>query len=107
VINGASIPRLLWSIVGSPFVGDYRRASVLHDAACDQRDEPHELVHRMFYDASLDDGVAPELASVMYDAVATFGPRWDARGNNIAAPVPFQMQIQNLVSPNYVIEGIM
>ncbi len=30
-INGASIPEFIGSTVGSPFVGDYRRASVVHD----------------------------------------------------------------------------
>ena len=34
VVDGASIPRALWTIVGSPYTGDYRRASVVHDVAC-------------------------------------------------------------------------
>jgi len=29
--DGASIPRALWSIVGSPFTGKYTPAAVLHD----------------------------------------------------------------------------
>lgn len=33
-INGASIPRPLWSTVGSPYTDDYRRASIVHDVAC-------------------------------------------------------------------------
>jgi len=33
-INGASIPRQLWTLIGSPFVGNYRRASIVHDIAC-------------------------------------------------------------------------
>jgi hypothetical protein len=33
VVDGASIPRALWTIVGSPYTGDYRRASVVHDVA--------------------------------------------------------------------------
>jgi hypothetical protein len=31
VTDGASIPRYLWSIMGGPFEGQYRNASVLHD----------------------------------------------------------------------------
>ena len=31
VVNGASIPSGLRSIIGSPFVGNYRRAAVIHD----------------------------------------------------------------------------
>ncbi|MEZ5573815.1 MAG: DUF1353 domain-containing protein [Halioglobus sp.] len=35
IINGASIPGL-WTLDGSPFIGDYRRASILHDIACQE-----------------------------------------------------------------------
>jgi Protein of unknown function (DUF1353) len=35
-VDGASIPRALWTIVGSPYAGDYRRALIVHDTACDQ-----------------------------------------------------------------------
>ncbi|MGI4886866.1 MAG: DUF1353 domain-containing protein [Janthinobacterium lividum] len=34
VVNGASIPAALWSALGSPYTGAYRRASVVHDVAC-------------------------------------------------------------------------
>lgn len=76
VINGASIPRQLWSAVGSPFVGDYRRASVVHDVHCVLKQKPHKEVHRMFYDAMMCDGVAPFRAKYMYQAVRLFGPKW-------------------------------
>lgn len=31
VVNGQSIPRFFWRVVGSPFVGKARDASVIHD----------------------------------------------------------------------------
>ena len=31
VCDGASIPRFLWAVIGSPFVGRYRYPAVLHD----------------------------------------------------------------------------
>ena len=34
VVDGASIPRLAWTIVGGPFEGRYRKASAIHDVAC-------------------------------------------------------------------------
>jgi hypothetical protein len=34
-IDGASIPRALWTLVGSPYTGNYRLASIVHDVACD------------------------------------------------------------------------
>lgn len=33
VTDGASIPRLFWRLVGSPWTGRYRRSAVIHDAA--------------------------------------------------------------------------
>src|SRR5207248_8125227 len=51
VIDGASIPRALWSLMGGPFEGKYRNASVLHDVAYDQKNKPPPEVDRMFYNA--------------------------------------------------------
>jgi len=76
VINGASIPRLFWSLVGPPFVGAYRRASVIHDYYCDVRSEPWLAVHRMFFEASLAGGVPEATAKIMYVAIYGAGPRW-------------------------------
>jgi len=76
-IDGASIPRILWTVAGDPFIGDYRRASVLHDVACDDKVEPDKSVHRMFYDAMICDGVDHETAAKFYTAVRLFGPKWD------------------------------
>jgi hypothetical protein len=79
VVNGASIPAFLWGrLLGSPFVGDYRRATVLHDVACDTETEPSSAVHRMFYYAMLCDGVRKAKAYLIYKAVDWFGPDWGA-----------------------------
>jgi hypothetical protein len=76
-VDGASIPEVLWSkIVGTPYVGDYRRATVVHDVACQDKSRPHEEVHYMFYEAMLCDGVSREQAILMYTAVRLFGPKW-------------------------------
>ena len=80
VVDGASIPRALWSIVGSPLVGKYRRASVLHDVACDEKTARWPDVHRMFYHAMRCDGVSDRRALYMYAAVYHFGPRWRVPG---------------------------
>jgi len=86
IVDGASIPRFFWRVIGSPFVGLYRRASVIHDVYCVERSEPHETVHRMFYDAMIADGVDEKKAMTMYQAVAMFGPRWDEEGNDLPVP---------------------
>lgn len=77
IIDGASIPEMLWSATnGTPYVGDYRRATVLHDVACVERTRPSADVHRMFYDAMVTDGVGIARAIKMYTAVRLFGPHW-------------------------------
>ena len=75
-VDGASIPRILWSIVGSPYVGKYRDASVVHDFYCSVRTEPSSATHRMFYEAMLVSGVSPKRALIMYAAVRYAGPKW-------------------------------
>jgi len=85
-VNGASIPPFLWNIVGPPYVGDYRRATVLHDVACDDQGEPHAQVHRMFYNAMRCDGVERFKAALMYLAVARFGPTWETGKTETFSP---------------------
>lgn len=75
-VDGASIPQPLWSLVGSPFTGKYRDASVIHDRYCDLKNRPWGAVHRVFYDAMLTSGVSPMRAKIMYGAVVWGGPRW-------------------------------
>ena len=77
VIDGASIPQAFWSVLGGPFEGEYRNASVVHDVACDEMNEPWEDVHKMFYQACRCGGVADWRAKAMYWAVHNYGPRWE------------------------------
>lgn len=76
IVDGASIPRVFWRLT-PPFVGKYRRASVLHDHYCIIKTESYSDTHKMFYEAMLCDGVNKMLAYTMYKAVLWFGPRWD------------------------------
>jgi hypothetical protein len=79
LVNGASIPELVWSkIVGTPFIGDYRRASVVHDVACKKHIRSSKQAHHMFYEAMLEDGTDPRRALLFYMAVRVFGPKWKA-----------------------------
>jgi hypothetical protein len=75
-IDGASIPRFAWSIVGGPFEGKYRASSVVHDVACNQRSRDWQDVHLMFHRGMLASGVDARIALIMYAAVYHFGPRW-------------------------------
>jgi hypothetical protein len=80
IVDGASIPRFAWSIIGGPYEGRYRNASVFHDVACDAKDRPWQDVHEMFFNAMMASGVDTIKAKVMYAAVYHFGPRWSLPG---------------------------
>lgn len=98
-VNGASIPSPLWSIMGGPFEGKYRNASIVHDVACVERKEPSEAVHEMFYRACRCGGIEEIQAKILYSAVQLGGPSWvlkqvhesharkDAQGNVVTESV--------------------
>lgn len=83
VVDGASIPRLFWSVIGGPFEGKYRNASVIHDVGCVEMRQSWQDVHRMFYEACRCGGVDEAHAKIMYYAVYHFGPRWEPIVENV------------------------
>lgn len=87
-LDGASIPRPLWSIIGGPFEGRYRDASIVHDHYCVVKTEPWRETHRMFFEAMRCSGVGSVQAKVMFYAVHRFGPRWAVGGLESFAPAP-------------------
>lgn len=76
VVDGASIPKIFWSIIGGPFEDKYRDASVIHDHYCVEKTDAWQNVHLVFYNAMRAKGVGPIKAKLMYAAVYNFGPRW-------------------------------
>jgi hypothetical protein len=72
-VDGASIPRALWSLMGGPFEGKYRNASVLHDVSYDQHARSWERCDRMFYNAMRCSGVSAIEAKTMFYALYRFG----------------------------------
>ena len=83
VVNGASIPRALWTVVGSPYTGDYRRASILHDVACEAAGHDwnrRRAADRMFFRACRAGG-----CSILQSIVLYIGVRIDAVAPGVAA----------------------
>jgi hypothetical protein len=74
--DGASIPPVFWSVIGGPFEGKYRDASVVHDYECCIKVHAWRDVHRMFFAGMMANGEARWRAKLMYFAVYFFGPRW-------------------------------
>lgn len=85
-INGASIPRALWSTVGSPYTDDYRNASVVHDVACDgATPAQRRAADRMFREACIVGGCSEPQARLLYLGVR-LGAWADSKA--FAAPLP-------------------
>jgi hypothetical protein len=91
-VDGASIPRSLWSIMGGPFEGKYRNASVLHDVAYEQHNRPWQDCDRMFYNAMRCSGANAVEAKTMYYALYKFGRHWKFPIKR-AKPVKFEGQM--------------
>jgi len=93
--DGASVPRIFTSIVGSPTAPEFVNAAVMHDAMCGVgntdlpgfHDATWEATHRMFYEGLRVGGTEDPRAKVMFAAVYLGGPRWlpgDRRFNDPA-----------------------
>jgi hypothetical protein len=67
-LNGASIPQALWTLIGSPYTGDYRRAAIVHDYACDNGADRKEA-DKMFYHACRAGGCSRGQAVLLYVGV--------------------------------------
>lgn len=78
--DGASIPQAFWTIIGGPFEGKYRNASIIHDRYCVTQSRRWRDTHLMFWQAMRCSGVGATRAAVMYYAVRRFGPRWPDPG---------------------------
>ena len=76
MLDGASIPRAFWTLIGGPFEGKYRNASIIHDRYCVDHLRSWKDTARMFHDAMRCSGVPPVKAKIMFYAVYRFGPRW-------------------------------
>jgi len=74
-INGATIPRALWTSIGAPFVGNYRRATIVHDYCVGELSNPEvslperNAADRMFYHACRYDGCSQKFAGILYIGV--------------------------------------
>jgi hypothetical protein len=92
-VNGASIPTAFWSVIGGPWSGPYRRASVVHDHFVRTKERTWQETHRVFYDAMLTSDVPKSKAKIMYFAVRRFGSRWEGRTKSV--PVCAQGDVTN------------
>ncbi len=77
ICDGASIPRIAWSIIGSPFTGLYRNAAILHDAYYSRPSgRSRKATDKMFYEKMIEDGIHIFKAKLMYRTVRFFGKKY-------------------------------
>lgn len=74
--DGASIPAVLWPIVGHPLSGSILKAATLHDYELTTRRAPSLVIHRRFYTALRSSGVGRVRAALFYLGVLWWGPRF-------------------------------
>ncbi len=107
--NGASIPQFLWSVMGSPMTGAYRRAAFVHDQECGEPTATTEEVNKMFYSACRCGGTPDVDARWMYWAVSHFGPSWHFQNGKpvfamraLSAPEELAMKAREYIRDNNV-----
>lgn len=81
VLDGKGLPPLFKHLAGQPFEGGFRKSAVLYDAAAHRMDMPWDAAQRMFYEASVLEGVFSADAKAMYAVLATQGSRWELKGS--------------------------
>ena len=58
VTDGASIPKILWSFIGSPFTGLYKKPSLIHDKLYETQKVTRSYADKVFLEGRKDEGVA-------------------------------------------------
>ena len=74
--DGASIPRIFWTLIGSPTTGKYTKAACLHDAFYASRVFSRKQSDDLFLEAMKADGVGMIKRNLIYSAVRLGG--WKA-----------------------------
>ncbi len=73
IYDGASIPSVFWSLIGSPFTGEYTRPALIHDALYCTHYYTKDETDTMFYMQMLACKVSEDKAMAIYYAVKFFG----------------------------------
>lgn len=73
VTDGASIPRIVWTLIGSPWSGRYARAAVIHDFLYHIQTTTRWEADRIFYQAMKILKVSPWRRSLMHCSVRVAG----------------------------------
>lgn len=78
-VDGRFAPPLFTRLVGHPFEGGFRKAAIVYDYVSGDMTQPWSEAQRMFYEASVVEGILPIEAKVMYMLMNAAGSRWAER----------------------------
>ncbi len=81
VIKGRGMPPLFRHLIGQPFYGGFRKASIIYDHATQEMRQPWDHAQRMFLEASMVEGVHESEAKAMYLLLRAQGSRWEVPGS--------------------------
>lgn len=79
-LDGRFAPPLFTRLMGHPFEGGFRKTSIVYDYVVKDMTQPWPEAQRMFYEASVVEGVLPIEAKVIYMLMNAGGVRWAERG---------------------------
>jgi len=73
VTNGASIPKIFWSILSSPFDGPIIYAACVHDGLYTKRTLPRKECDKLLIEMARENGYSKIKSFLVYNAVRIFG----------------------------------
>ncbi|HEV2745996.1 MAG TPA: DUF1353 domain-containing protein [Allosphingosinicella sp.] len=104
-VDGASIPRALWTLVGSPYTGEYRRASIVHDVACvaaGAGDSPaRRRADKMFFEACRAGGCSRRDAIILYVGVRIGAWYGEALTEQVRGPRISRVETEELAARDF------
>jgi hypothetical protein len=78
-VDGRFAPPLFTKLMGHPFDGGFRKSAIVYDYVAKDMTQPWREAQRMFYEASIVEGVLPIEAKVMFMLMNAEGSRWVER----------------------------
>jgi hypothetical protein len=81
VLKGRGMPPLFRDLIGQPFYGGFRKASIVYDHATQEMKQPWDEAQLMFLEASMAEGVNEPEAKAMYMLLRAQGSRWEVPGS--------------------------
>ena len=79
ILDGRFASPLFAQLMGHPFEGGFRKTAIVYDHVVKDMTQPWPEAQRMFYEASIVEGVLPIEAKVMYMLMSAGGTRWAER----------------------------